>query len=318
MIAYIVRRLLQGVVILVLVTFFIFLVMRLLPGDPLLLFISQNDVGSASPEQLATLRHQFGLDRNLMVQYFVWIGGVLKGNLGTSIFYQQDVSYLISKALPVTMQLGIMSVIISSILGIAFGVICALRRGRWLDTFVTLLANLGITLPSFWLGILLIYFFALKLAWLPVWGYTSPFDDFGLSMKQSIMPVFCLVLYPIAALTRQTRSSMLEVTRQDYIRTAWSKGLRERVIVIRHTIKNALIPVITMLGMQVSIIFGGTVIIETVFNIPGMGRLMAQAVFGHDYQVVQSGVLIVALVVVAANICVDISYGWFDPRIRYE
>jgi peptide/nickel transport system permease protein len=318
MITYISRRLIQGVVILVLVTFFIFLVMRLLPGDPLLLFISQNDVGSASPEQLAALHHQYGLDRNLMVQYFAWIGGVLKGNLGTSMFYQQDVSYLIGKALPVTMQLGIMSVIISSMLGIVFGVVCALRRGKWLDTLLTLLANLGITLPSFWLGILLIYFFALKLAWLPVWGYTSPFDDFWLSMKQSIMPVFCLILYPIASLTRQTRSSMLEITRQDYIRTAWSKGLRERIIVIRHTIKNALIPVITMLGMQVSIIFGGTVIIETVFNIPGMGRLMAQAVFGHDYQIVQSGVLIVAMVVVLANIIVDISYGWFDPRIRYN
>jgi peptide/nickel transport system permease protein len=318
MISYIVRRLLQGIVILVLVTLFIFLVMRLLPGDPLLLYVSQNDVGSASPEQLSLLRHQFGLDRNMIAQYFFWIGGVLKGNLGTSIFYQQDVSYLIAKALPVTMNLGILSVVFSSVLGITFGVICALRRGRWQDTFFTLLANLGITLPSFWLGILMIYFFALKLNWLPVWGYTSPFDDFWMSTKQAIMPVFCLMLYPIASLTRQTRSCMLEVTRQDYIRTAWSKGLAEKVIVLRHTIKNALIPVITMLGMQVGIIFGGTVIIETVFNIPGMGRLMAQAVFGHDYQIVQSGVLIVALVVVLANLLVDISYGWFDPRIRYE
>jgi peptide/nickel transport system permease protein len=313
-----VRRLLQGIIILILVTLFIFLVMRLLPGDPLLLFVSQNDVGSASPEQLVLLRHQFGLDRNMMAQYFFWIGGVLTGNLGTSIFYQQEVSFLIAKALPITMNLGILSVVFSSILGITFGVICALRRGRWQDTFFTLLANLGITLPSFWLGILLIYFFALKLDWLPVWGYTSPFTDFWMSTKQAVMPVFCLMLYPIASLTRQTRSCMLEVTRQDYIRTAWSKGLAEKAIVLRHTIKNALIPVITMLGMQVGIIFGGTVIIETVFNIPGMGRLMAQAVFGHDYQIVQSGVLIVALVVVLANLLVDISYGWFDPRIRYE
>jgi peptide/nickel transport system permease protein len=318
MITYVTRRLIQGVIILILVTLFIFLIMRLLPGDPLLLYVSQNESASFSEQEMTALRHQYGLDRPLMIQYFVWIGDVLRGNFGTSIYYHQDVSYLVGKCLPVTVQLGIMSVIISSILGIAFGVLCALRRGKWLDTFLTLLANLGITLPSFWLGILLIYFFALKLNWLPVWGYTSPFEDFWLSMKQSIMPVFCLILYPIASLTRQTRSSMLEITRQDYIRTAWSKGLRERVIVIRHTIKNALIPVITMLGMQVSIIFGGTVIIETVFNIPGMGRLMAQAVFGHDYQIVQSGVLIVALVVVLANIIVDISYGWFDPRIRYN
>jgi len=213
--------------------------------------------------------------------------------------------------------LGVWSFIISSILGVAIGVICALRRGKWIDSVLTVLANLGITVPSFWVGILLIYFFSLKLRWLPTGGYTSPFSDFWLSTKQIIMPVFCLSLFSIASLTRQTRSSVLEVVTRDYIRTAWAKGLREGVIVIRHTVKNALIPVITILGLQVSFIFGGAVLVETVFNIPGMGRLMTQAVFQHDYQVVQAGVLIVALIVVLSNLIVDISYGWFDPRIRY-
>jgi peptide/nickel transport system permease protein len=215
------------------------------------------------------------------------------------------------------MHLGILSVLLSAIVGITFGVLCALRRGTWIDTVFTLLANIGITAPSFWVGIILIYFLALKLSLLPVYGYTSPFTDFWLSTRQVILPVFCLSLFSIASLTRQARSSTLEVIRQDYIRTAWAKGLRERSIVMTHVIKNSLIPVVTMLGMQVGFVFGGSVLIESVFNIPGIGRLMRDAVFTQDYQIVQSGVLIIAAVVVFANILVDISYGWFDPRIRY-
>jgi peptide/nickel transport system permease protein len=179
-------------------------------------------------------------------------------------------------------------------------------------------ANVGITVPAFWVGILLIYLFSLKFGLLPTGGFVSPLDDLGDSVRKTIMPVWCLALFSIASLTRQTRSSMLEVVSQDYIRTAWAKGLRERAIIVRHTIKNAMIPVVTILGLQVSLLFGGSVLVEYVFNIPGMGRLMADAVFSHDYQVVQAGVLIIALVVVLSNLLVDISYGWFDPRIRYN
>lgn len=317
MTTYLPRRLLQGIVILLLVTFFVFLVMRLLPGDPLMLYVSQTEVGAASEAELANLRHEFGLDKPMVLQYFDWIGGVLRWDLGVSIFYREDVGHLISQALPKTIHLGLISMIISAFLGITFGIICALRRSKWPDTLFSVVANVGITVPSFWLGILLIYLFALRLEWLPVYGYTSPFTDFWESTRQLIMPIFCLALFPIASLTRQTRSSALEVVRQDYIRTAWAKGLRERVIILRHIIKNALIPVVTMLGMQVGIIFGGTVLIETVFNITGMGRLITEAVFGHDYQIVQAGVLIIATVVVLSNIIVDVSYGWLDPRIRY-
>ncbi len=316
--AYIIHRFLQGVIVIILVTILIFLLMRFLPGDPLLLYVAQADIETITEEQMAELRHQYGLDKSLPEQYIAWIGGSLRGDLGISIFLNADVSTLVAERLPVTAHLGIISLILSAILGTTFGVICGLRRGKWNDNLFTLLANLGITAPSFWVGILMIYYMALKLHWLPIYGYTSPFEDFTLSVRQSIMPILCLSLFPLAALCRQSRSTTLEVVRQDYIRTAWSKGLRERTIAIRHILKNALIPIVTILGMQVGYIFGGSVVIETVFNIPGMGRLMADAVFRQDYQIVQSGVLIIATVTVASNLAVDICYGWLDPRIRYN
>ena len=307
----------MGIIVLILVSLLVFTIMRLLPGDPLMLFVAQADVGSLSTEQMKELRHEYGLDKPVVVQYLDWIWGVLHGDFGVSIFYRSSVRHLIAECIPITLNLGVISFIVSAIIGVTFGVICAIRRGTWLDTIFTVIANLGITLPAFWIGILLIYLLALKLHWLPTYGYTSPFVDLGLNLKQIIMPVICLSIFPIASLTRQTRSSMLEVIGQDYIRTAWAKGLRERTVIIRHTLKNAFIPVVTTMGMHVNFLFGGAVIMETVFNIPGMGRLMRDSVFGQDYQVVQGGVLIIALIVVLTNIVVDISYGWFDPRIRY-
>jgi len=288
MTAYIIRRLMLGVIILLLVTLLVFLAMRLLPGDPLIIFISQSQVEIYSLEQLAELRHEYGLDRSLPTQYISWIGNILRGDMGKSINLGQDVGYLISAKLPITIYFGVMSFIVSAFFGIIFGVICALRRGKWIDSVVTDLANIGITLPAFWVGILLMYLFSLMLHWLPTSGYVSPTESLGQSLRSAIMPVICLSLFSVASLTRQTRSAMLEVVRQDYIRTAWSKGLRERVIILRHTIKNAMIPVITILGLQVGLIFGGSVLIETVFNIPGMGRLMAESLFSHDYQIVQA------------------------------
>jgi peptide/nickel transport system permease protein len=183
---------------------------------------------------------------------------------------------------------------------------------------LTVLANAGIAIPIFWLGIMMIYLFALDLRWLPVMGYTSPFVDFWKSTKQLIMPVICISVMPLASTVRQTRSSVLEIMRQDYIRTAWSKGLRERVVVIRHTLKNSLIPVITLAGMGISTIIGGSVLIEQVFNIPGMGRLAVSAVMNLDYPLAQAVALIIAVAVVVSNLIVDLSYGWLDPRIRYR
>jgi peptide/nickel transport system permease protein len=178
-------------------------------------------------------------------------------------------------------------------------------------------ANIGITIPVFWLGYLLIYTFGLKLGWLPIYGYTSPTKDFWLNTRQIIMPVICLAITGMAYTARQMRSAMLEVIRQDYIRTAWSKGLRERVVILKHALKNSLIPVITLMGIGVGLVFGGSVLVETVFAIPGIGRLLVSSVFAQDYQVVQSGTLVIAFIVILSNIIVDISYGWLDPRIRY-
>ena len=318
MAAYVIRRLFMGVIIILIVSIMVFLFMRLLPGDPLIVYISRSDMTDLSPEQMQRLKQKFGLDKPMPVQYVNWIAGIFHGEFGTSLYYNENVERLIAERLPITAYLGFMAFLLSGILGISFGVICAVRRGTWIDTVVTFLANIGITMPAFWLGIILIYLIALKAGLLPVHGYTSPFEDFWLSVKQAIMPVLCLSLFSIASLTRLTRSSMLEVVEQDYIRTAWSKGLGERLIILRHTMKNALIPVITVMGLQIAFIFGGSVLIETVFNIPGIGRLMTQSVMEQDFQVVQAGTLIIAAVVVFANLLVDISYGWLDPRIRYE
>jgi peptide/nickel transport system permease protein len=318
MTTYIVRRLMQTLFVLIMVTLVIFFAMRLLPGDPLIIYVGQSQqFASLSEEGLEKLRHQFGLDKPIMVQYANWVYGVVRGDFGNSIFYTQPVGRLILERYPVTIHLGLLAFILSTILGILAGLLAAIRRGKWADRVVTPLTYIGITVPVFWLGILMIYTFGLKLHWLPIIGYTSPLDDFWLSTKQAIMPVICLSVGALAATARQMRSSMLEVIRQDYIRTAWSKGLRERLIIVRHALKNSLIPVITVLGLHVGWIFGGSVIVETVFSIPGIGYLMVTSIFCQDYAVVQSCTLIFAVMVIFANLIVDISYGWLDPRIKY-
>jgi peptide/nickel transport system permease protein len=318
MTTYIIRRLILAAIVLFLVSVFVFLAMRLLPGDPVLMYMSASSVQEITEEQLNLVRHQFGLDKTLPMQYLDWITGVFRGDLGTSILNRSPVMQEILRRLPITVHLGILAFIIATIVGIPAGVLCAVRRGSWLDNLVTTLANIGITVPVFWLGILLIYLFALYFKWLPVMGYTSPFENFWLSTKQLIMPVFCLAVGPIAGNARQARSSMLEVIRKDYIRTAWSKGLRERAIILKHALKNGLMPVVTLSGMGVGTILGGAVLIEQVFNIPGIGRLTVTSVMNQDYPYVQAIALIMAISIVFSNLLVDISYGWLDPRVHYD
>jgi peptide/nickel transport system permease protein len=318
MTAYIIRRIAMGLFVIFLVTVMVFLFIRLLPGDPLTIYLNKTDMQQLTDEQLHDLRVKFGLEKTLPFQYIDWVGGLFRGDLGQSVIYDIDVGLLMRERLPVTLYLGALAFILSGIVGITFGVVCALKRSTWVDTFVTLLANIGVTMPSFWVGIILIYLLAVKAGWLPVGNFTSPFVDLTKSLKQTIMPVLCLSLFSLASLTRLTRSSMLEVIQQDYIRTAWAKGLRERLIITRHTIKNGLIPVITVIGLQVAFIFGGSVLIETVFNINGIGRLVTTAVQNQDYLIVQACTLLIAVMVVVSNLIVDISYGWLDPRIRYD
>jgi peptide/nickel transport system permease protein len=315
--AYIVRRLIQSIIVILIVTVFVFVGMRLLPGDPIYMLFSRSQVQNFSQEEIDQIRHEAGLDKPLTVQYFEWLGNIFKGDLGESILNKRPVTIDLARRIPVTAHIGILALLISIIIGVPFGIISAIRRGSWLDTFVTTLANLGITVPIFWLGIMLIWLFGVRLHWLPVMGYTSPFKDFWLNTKQLIMPVFCDAIFAIAGNARLARSSMLEVFRQDYIRTAWSKGLTERRVVMKHALKNSLIPIVTMTGMGISTIIGGTVLIEQVFNIPGMGRLAVDSLFQHDYPYVQAITLIVTTVIVLSNLLVDVSYGWLDPRIRY-
>lgn len=318
MTAYIVRRLLWAVIIIVLLTLVIFFAMRLLPGDPLMIYVAQSRISNIGPEALAKMRADYGLDKPLMVQYYNWAKNVLKGDLGRSVFYNKSVGKLISERFPITAHIGLSAFVVATVLGTLSGLIAGLRRGKLADQIITPLAYIGITLPVFWLGIILILIFGLKLHWLPIGGYTSPFTDFWLNTRQMVMPVACECLLGLASLSRQMRSSVLEVARQDYIRTAWSKGLRERVIVFRHMLKNSLIPIITLMGFAIGGIFGGSVLVETVFNIPGMGRLMVSSIFNQDYVVVQATTLIFGAIVLIVNLLVDISYGWLDPRIRYN
>jgi peptide/nickel transport system permease protein len=317
MTTYIVHRLIQAVVVLIIVSLIVFAAIRLLPGDPILLFLSQEERETLTAENVKAMRHQFGLDKPLLMQYIDWVSGLFRGDFGTSLFYREDVSKLLIERLPVTLYLGLIAFVMSAVLGISAGVLSAVRRGSFLDGVVTMFANTGIGVPIFWLGILMIFLFSLKLRWLPVCGYVSPLDDFWLSTKHLIMPVICLMIFGLASGARQTRSSMLEVIRQDYIRTAWAKGLKEHTIVLRHALKNGLIPIITLMGTAISHILGGSVLIETVFNIPGMGRLAVSAVLSQDYAIVQAVVLLTGMMVVLFNLLVDICYGWLDPRIRY-
>jgi peptide/nickel transport system permease protein len=282
------------------------------------MLITESESKEFTEMQIAELKAQFGLDKPMAIQYINWLGGIFQGDLGLSIMHRSPVAGEIIRRLPITLHIGISAYLVGLLVGVPAGILCAVRRGRFIDTLVTTFSNLGITVPAFWLGLMLIYLFGLYLHWLPVQGYVSPFTDFWLNVRQMIMPVICLALHSIASNSRQTRSSMLDVMHQDYIRTAWSKGLREQVVIVRHALKNGLIPIVTVSSMGLSMIIGGSVIIETVFNIPGMGRLAVTAITNQDYPYVQGIVLLIATFIMFTNLLVDLAYGWLDPRIRYS
>jgi len=315
---YIVRRLLHAALVVLLVSILVFVVMRLLPGDPILMFVTSGDMQSASTEQVDALKHEYGLDKPLAAQYLDWLLKVAQGDLGRSILFHYSVADEIMRRLPISLSLGIMALMVGVIVGPILGALSAVKRGTWLDTVLTVGSTIGITAPSFWVGILLIYVFGLKLGWLPPYGYTSPFTDFGASLQQSILPVAVLAVFPIAAAARQTRSSVLEVLQLDYIRTARAKGLSESRTVAGHVLKNALMPVATLQGEVFRNIVAGSIVVETVFVIPGMSRMLLNGMLAQDYPVVQGVILVVAVAVVLANLLVDVVYAWLDPRIQYS
>ena len=310
---YVAGRILKAAVVIVIVSFMSFMLMYLIPGDPVAAVLGID----ARPAEIAALRSELGLDKPVMVRYYEWLSIAIHGNFGKSIVLNEEVMVLISQRISLTAYLGALAFLLTLIIGVPLGVISAMRRGRAIDSIISAIANIGVSVPIFLLGILSIYIFGLYLGWLPIQGFTSPFKDFWLSMRQTIMPVLCLMVLPMSMIVRQTRSSMIEVIGQDYIRTAWAKGLKELLIIRRHAVKNGLIPITTMAGMLVLQVVGGSVIIETVFNLPGMGRLLVTSVFNRDFIVVQAVIFVIAAFVMLINLAVDISYGWLDPRIRY-
>jgi peptide/nickel transport system permease protein len=286
--------------------------MHSIPGDPVLMYLGPD----ASKEQIAYFTKMFGLNQPLLIQYFKWLGNLFKGDMGQSIAFRQAIGPFILSRLKVTLLVASLSFILSAVIGIFLGVVAAVNRGKVIDSIVTIIANIGMATPVFWMSLLCVYFFSLKLGWLPVQGFTWPTENLGLSIKQLIMPVCILALGPLASFVRQTRSAMLEVIRQDYIRTARSKGLKGKAIIFRHALRNAMIPIITLMGMQMGYMIGGSVLIEQVFVIPGMGTMLITGILNKDYLLVQSTIFVIALGISICNLLVDIAYGYIDPRIR--
>lgn len=309
---FILKRIAISVLVVFLISTFTFLLVRMLPGDPAVLALG----AEATEIDLEKLRQEYNLDKPVLVQYTMWIGGILHGELGESITFRRDIGTLIRERLPVTVSLGLPALILSSVVGVLLGVICAVRRGKMSDQVLTVISTVGVGTPVFWIGIIGIYIFAMWLKILPIQGYVSPLDDFGKYVHRAILPVFCLSLGLIASVTRQTRSNMLEIINQDYIRTARANGLNEGRIIFKHALKNALIPVLTIIAMKIRMVVGGSVLTEQLFNIPGIGTLVITAVNGRDYAVVQACVFLISLIAVFFNLLVDILYGVVDPRIR--
>ena len=315
---YILRRLLVLIPIMLGVSFLTFAMFRLIPGDAAVL---RCQLG-CTPEVLEDLRHEMGLDRPWYVQYGDWVWDIVRhGDLGSSLTESRlPVTTELDRRLPITMELMVMTVFMALLLGIPPGVISAIRPGTPLDWLARVGSVLWLSIPSFWLGILVIAFGVRWFGWTPPQfgrGYVPFMDDPWVNMQQFFFPALVLALAIAAAIMRLTRSSLLEVLRNDYIRTAWSKGLRERTVVMRHALKNALIPVLTIVGLQVGALIGGAVIIESVFNLNGVGKYVLEAILRRDFFVVQSLVLLFAAAYVMANLVVDVLYGWLDPRIRY-
>jgi len=314
MAGYVARRLLGIIPVLVLVALGSFLLIHLVPGDPAVVMLGNE----ATPAQLETLRTQLGLGRSLPEQFVLWLGQALRGNLGESFFLGRPVSRALIERLPATMQLAVLSLVFSLLIGIPAGLIAAVRQNTWWDQLVMATAIGGISIPSFWLGLALILVFSVQLGWLPSGGYTPLWEDVGQGLRTLILPAVSLGSMQAALIARMTRSSMLEVLRQDYVRTAKAKGVQDWWVIVKHALKNAMIPVITTIGTAFGVLLGGAVVVEIVFTYPGLGRLVVLAVQRRDYPLVQGALLLTSVIYVVVNLAVDLLYGVFDPRIKYE
>ena len=312
MITLIAKRLVQLIPTLFFVSVLIFLLQQLLPGDPALAMAGEEQ----DPAVLDQIRRQYRLDRSIPVQYLYWIGGVLTGDLGESMRLKVPVLDLIAQKLPVTLQLASMAMLIALTIGVAAGVVSAVKKDTAWDYAVNVLSLWGISTPNFWLGIMMIFLFAVTLGWLPASGYVSPFEDWRQSLATTIMPAFVLGNAIAGVIMRHTRSAMLHALQSDYVRTARAKGLGERVVVLKHAMRNALTPVITLAALEFGTLLSGAVLTEQIFTIPGFGKLIVDAVFNRDYAVVQGVVLVTATAYILLNLLADVGYILVNPRLR--
>lgn len=306
MISYVVRRLIRSIPVLLGVSILVFSIVALLPGDPVM-YMFQGTALSA--EHIRQAHETLGFDRPVHTRYLHWLGGVLRGDLGKSVRADRPVTGLLLRVFPETVKLAVSSMVLATVLGIAAGVISAVGRDTWVDSGTMALTTAGISMPVFWFGLLMLWYFAVERRWFPVAS--------GYTWQGLVLPAFTLGVRASCFIARLTRSSMLDVLCQDYVRTARAKGLTEQLVILRHGLQNALIPVVTALGLQLGWMLGGAVIVEVVFARPGIGRLIVDAIQTHDFPVVQGGVLLIAACYIIVNLVVDVCYAYLDPRIRY-
>ena len=313
MVVYIVQRILAAIPVMGFVALFVFLLLRLTPGDPAAIIAGD----TATPEQLAAIRDSLGLNDPMLVQFYNWITQLLQGNFGTSILSGKPVIELIADRMEPTISLALTTIILSVIIAVPLGVIAAWKQGTLIDRFVMLLSVLGFSVPVFVIGYLMISLFSMELNWFPVQGFKAIGDGIGPFFHRIALPTFTLTLLYIALIARITRTSMLEILGDDYVRTARAKGLPESRVLMRHALRNCSVPIITVIGIGFALIISGVVVTESVFNLPGLGRLTVDAVLSRDYPVIQAVILLASLIYVVINLLIDIAYVLLDPRIRY-
>jgi peptide/nickel transport system permease protein len=314
---YILKRLLLIIPTLLGAATLVFLIMRVIPGDVALLILG-GDAGTVDAEQLTRMRKHLGLDQPLLMQFGAWLWGVVRLDFGTSLWTGQPVIHELLIRLPLSLELALFATMVSVIIAIPLGMIAAVRQDTWVDYAVRVVSIGGLAIPGFWVGILTILALVIFFGWGPPLEFTPPWVDPWANFSMMIWPIVTVGYRFSAVTTRMTRSTVLEVLREDYIRTAWAKGLRERTVVIRHALKNAMLPVITLIGTEFAFLIGGLVVTETVFTLNGIGRFVVDAVAHRDYPVVQALVFLIAFGFVIVNLLVDLTYAWFDPRIRYH
>ena len=313
MTGYIIRRVLATIPVLLVVALVVFALIRFAPGDPAAIIAGQE----ATREEVEGIRRQLGLDRPLPVQLGIWFRDILSGDLGQSILSKHEVSSLITQRVIPTLSLAVLTEIFAIGVAIPIGVLAAWKANSWIDRVVMVFATLGFSIPVFWLGFILIFFFAVKLPLFPAAGYVAPSEDFISYLHRLALPSLATGVIIMALIARMTRATVLETLREDYVRTARSKGLSENIVLIRHALRNAALPIVTVIGLGVAALLSGLVVTESVFGIPGLGRLLLNAIVSRDYPIIQGTILIISVVYVMINLLVDISYAFFDPRVRY-